>query len=749
MPRLCSQSLFQFFSGITLAVSLWVAPVQASVENALDPIPKDPRFVATLQTELEPWGYFVQRLLELGQSEEIKALLASLEKKGLDLGSDVLPILGSHLSVAGYADELSENKNVQLLFSIDLSSDVAAQALLDKLQKLNDSEFGVKTESHEGHTFLLLSEKKNQKPAMLLGLVVSGQNLLISAAPDSTLLKRALAAQGSRSGNVMSQAGFHKTFQRFKRDPLWGWVDNRFEDPLLQALGQISTDNPFKQGPALQTLWAGTGFGLKPAAEGLSMQFYTPLAQNIPAEWQNFYAQWAAPASPPLKNLLNILPSQPLLVMGGQKLNRYTDLGFFPEGPSQASQEMKKLYTELASTWKELLPVMDVGLDLKKDILPHLDGRYGVVLDVNPAGLPQVLAYVGVKPDSQAKFAPFLRDQFKLDPALLNEFVGASTKAKTSSVKANMHSLQVMVETHGVDWGGMYPESVATIKKEAQAASYWLDLTNPVNQTKGIGLKKALLDYKTYKNFKPQVSFSGMVFYEPLGKSQYGKDCKCKLYPAYRIYGYSPEGELWMMQGGDNGLSMAKVADKLPALPSLSSKPIVFDSQPITYQNQSIYRLKMPSHMQSKQLEAFQPGFVQLGEFGVMGSNLGVLKQAIEQFSAKQHLGQNPLYASLQNKLKQPESDFLIYLDGQKLQTNLAQLTKAAPDSQAVLDLVAPFQGFLMQWNQETDAVTGQIEVPMDMNKVDFQALQKTLMEIFSDFAEERAQESSVKANEQ
>ncbi|MBT9544521.1 MAG: hypothetical protein IV090_03955 [Candidatus Sericytochromatia bacterium] len=749
MMRLLSPSLFKLLPGLALASTLWVSPVLASVENALDPIPKDPSFVATVQTELEPWGYFVQRFLELGQSDQLKELTATLEKKGLDLTSDLLPIFGSHISVAAYGDGQSENKKIEVLFSVDLSSPAAAQALLDKLQKINDPDFSVKTESHDGRTLLTVSEHKNQKPEMIVGLVVSGSNLLISAAPDTAILKRALAAQGSRSGNVLSQAGFHKTFQRFKTEPVWGWANEGLDNQFRQALGQMSGENPFQQGAALQALWAGTGFSARPSQQGLSMQFYTPLAQNIPAEWQAFYAQWAAPASPPLKGLLDALPAKPMFVMGGQKLNRYADLGFYPEGPSQASQDMKKMMTTLASTWKELLPAVDAGLDLKKDLLPHLDGRYGLTMDVNSEGVPQVLAYLGVQPESQAKLGLLLRNKFKLDPALFDEFTGASTKAKTSSVKANMHTLQTLVETYGVDWGGMYPENMARLEKVAKTGSYpyWKEIINPVNQQTGTGLKKALLDYKTYKNFRPHTSFAGMVFYEPLGKGEYSQDCKCKHYAAYRIYGYSPEGELWMMQGGDDNLSMAKVAEKLPSTQVTSTKPIVFASQPIAYQNQQIYLLQLPKQMQTSEAEVFQPGFVQLGDFWVLGSHLSLLKQAVDQASAKEHFAQNPLYTRLQQKLKEPNSDFLLYLDAEKLRDFIAKLGENDNDLPEMMNIIAPFQGFLMQWNQQVDAVSGQIEIPIEMDKVDFKSLQKMLSEPFNGSAVGRSKLSSVKAN--
>lgn len=747
--RLLSPSLFKLLPAVALAATLWMSPVQASVENALDPIPKDPSFVATVQTELEPWGYFVQRFLELGSVDEFKALTATLEKKGLDLTSDILPIFGSHISVAAYGDEPSDNKKIEVLFSLDLSSPAAAQALLDKLQKIKDPDFSVKTENHEGRTLLTVSENKNQKSEMIVGLVVSGANLLISAAPDTAILKRALAAQGSRSGNVLSQAGFHKTFQRFKAEPVWGWADGGLGNQFRQALGQMSGENPFQQGAALQALWAGTGFSARPSQQGLSLQFYTPLAQNIPAEWQKFYAEWAAPASPPLKGLLDALPAKPLFVMVGQKLNRYADLGFYPEGPSQASQDMKKMMTTLESTWKELLPAVDTGLDLKKDLFPHLDGRYGMVMDVNSEGVPQVLTYLGVNPENQAKLGQLLREKFKLDPAQFEELMGAGGKYQSSSVKANMHTLQTVVETYGVDWGGMYPENMARLEKGAQTGSYpyWKQISNPVNQQKGTGLKKALLDYKTYKNFKPHASFAGMVFYEPLGKGQYRQECQCKHYTSYRIYGYSPEGELWMMQGGDESLAMEKVAEKLPSTQSKSTQPLRFEAQPIAYQNQAIYLLQRPKQIQSPSIDEFQPGFVQLGEFWVLGSNLNVLKQAVDQLSSKEHFAQNPLYTRLQQKLKEPNSDFLLYVDAQKLRELVAKLGKEETDLPEIMKIMAPFQGLMMQWNQQVDAVSGQIEMPIEMDKVDFKALQKMLLGPFNGSAMSRAKLSSVKAN--
>ena len=38
---------------------------------------------------------------------------------------------------------------------------------------------------------------------------------------------------------------------------------------------------------------------------------------------------------------------------------------------------------------------------------------------------------------------------------------------KICSVKANMHTLQTIVDTYAVDWGGVYPQDVTSLKAEA------------------------------------------------------------------------------------------------------------------------------------------------------------------------------------------------------------------------------------------------------------------------------------------
>ena len=76
----------------------------------------------------------------------------------------------------------------------------------------------------------------------------------------------------------------------------------------------------------------------------------------------------------------------------------------------------------------------------------------------------------------------------------LPNFISAQDRAKLSSVKSNAHTLQTMVETYAVDWGGVYasslgaPATAGTLMKEATDKTYIKDFKNPFTAQAGAGL---------------------------------------------------------------------------------------------------------------------------------------------------------------------------------------------------------------------------------------------------------------------
>ena len=71
----------------------------------------------------------------------------------------------------------------------------------------------------------------------------------------------------------------------------------------------------------------------------------------------------------------------------------------------------------------------------------------------------------------------------------LPNFIGAQDRAKVSSVKANMHTVQTVIETYAVDWGGVYAENFANLRTEATQTGreYWKEFTNPFTGKSGSG----------------------------------------------------------------------------------------------------------------------------------------------------------------------------------------------------------------------------------------------------------------------
>jgi len=69
----------------------------------------------------------------------------------------------------------------------------------------------------------------------------------------------------------------------------------------------------------------------------------------------------------------------------------------------------------------------------------------------------------------------------------LPNFIGAQDRAKVSSVKANMHTIQTVIETYAVDWGGVYADNLTNLKVAATETGreYWKDFTNPFTGKSG------------------------------------------------------------------------------------------------------------------------------------------------------------------------------------------------------------------------------------------------------------------------
>ncbi|MFN8576504.1 MAG: hypothetical protein U0354_06580 [Candidatus Sericytochromatia bacterium] len=134
--------------------------------------------------------------------------------------------------------------------------------------------------------------------------------------------------------------------------------------------------------------------------------------------------------------------------------------------------------------------------------------------------------------------------------SLLNNHVLAeinnNIKDNISSVKANMHRLQTMVETHGVEWKELYPNNIEDLKIEAEKITkfggYWKEFKNPF--TGKIGINGSLIDYEFYKSYKGNISdLNGMVLYKSFEceKTNLADRKLCRI---YKIWGTDEKGQI-------------------------------------------------------------------------------------------------------------------------------------------------------------------------------------------------------------
>lgn len=138
--------------------------------------------------------------------------------------------------------------------------------------------------------------------------------------------------------------------------------------------------------------------------------------------------------------------------------------------------------------------------------------------------------------------------------AMPKEFKDAENRAMISSVKANMHTTQTMVETYAVDWKGFYPDNIESLNKEAinnKTGIYWKDLINPMTKKTGLGKNGSLINYSTYNSMKSNsLSLKGSVVYQPLD-CKIDKTAKRNLCKSYKIYGLDNKGKTIKDKGSD------------------------------------------------------------------------------------------------------------------------------------------------------------------------------------------------------
>ncbi|MEZ0371230.1 MAG: hypothetical protein ACAI44_19205, partial [Candidatus Sericytochromatia bacterium] len=227
-----------------------------------------------------------------------------------------------------------------------------------------------------------------------------------------------------------------------------------------------------------------------------------------------------------------------------------------------------------------------------------LDGRYGLGLFAGkPAdNLPGAVIYLGVKDGQEASLDKLMQQQFRFRP------VQADMLRTHTSVEANLHLMQSVVETFAIDWSGFYPTDLSTLMRDAQTEgrAYWNPFRNPLSGETGAG--KSVADYAQFSGTAEQ---AGQVFYEPLGTvTREGRTFAT----GFRLYGYDPDGTLYRLNAENAETSdgrLSVVRQDLPKVllpidqPGQAESPDTVLPQLLeTYQGTPIYGLPLKAYVE-------------------------------------------------------------------------------------------------------------------------------------------------------
>lgn len=693
---------------------LWQTPVQATLDDTLQVLPAAPAL--SLSLDLNPKFWLLLAQIPWQQSEPWKQLTQTSQKNGVDLDKELLPLLGSHVSLAVYP---VKDKDPLLMAALHVKDPAKVTALLNKIFK------------GKGSTMTLAL------PEFPIHFSVHGSTLIVDTFPK---------AWSAPATNLLQDPAFKNIYQRFQQEQLWAYLSvDEFPKLAKMFSGKEDLDELQSFVGGIANLEESYGFALVLHPHGVSLKSVTQhkaVDKRTPAQ-QALLKKLQQTSGQKLEEMLALMPAQPLVLMAYPDLHQWGDI-LAQNAPDDS--ELKSFLKDLTGGIAQY-----TGLDWEKDLLPVLDGRIGLAVnypqaqpDFNKNPIPHVLLYAGVK--DPAQFRDLMLNKFVVNTSELakDDLLGpllAQDRIQAASVKANMHTLQTMVETYAVDWGGEYPPSLAALYTEAASKegtdyAYWKELTNPVTQQQGIGKKKAMLDYNQYKWFKAHPDFDGMVFYEPIKSA--GQ------ITGYLTYGYLAGKEYQLAQ------ESAMVEKMRPDAPKRSSEP------PLKFVSQGsdgdtlLYRLNLPAS-QAGPLSKMEiaPSFMVNGNMAIISLQSQAIRDALAHQHQKSGLLKDPQFTEARKQMFGTQGVGLTYMDLQRLGQIISPLVVAeignSDMSKPVLSLLKAFKYLAFDMKYSDQGIDNLWALNVNWSDVDFKWLVSIPGEMLS--AQNRAKVSSVKAN--
>lgn len=394
--------------GLLCGVFLWGYSAQASLESNLRHTPNADA-LAVIKTEPASWEFMFQREPFASGLQEFREDIAGdiSDELGLDLDAELLPMLGTHLSLAFYAQD-----SIPVLMAMDLKADASAQAyarLVKRFQDKAKADPQKQLKQVKVGNYTLYGFQRTDRKQEPVYMTRTQETLLLGSL---TRITAALDPQHRQS--ILKHPPFQSVYNGLKQHKLWFYGNPA---GIAQALRKQKL-NP-DEWKATFTIYDSLGLGLDINPQGvLARTVFQLKDKGLPAAQQRqvnaLLKSWQQPTqTSELQRTLT--PSQVILFAQAAHLKALWQMAqAFPATDPESQQLQEQLHTGFKAV---------TGLDFEKDVLQPSDGNLGLSV-FYPPGVeafdrpPQVVMSIG------AQQAAVLRQnftrRFQLDFEALN-----------------------------------------------------------------------------------------------------------------------------------------------------------------------------------------------------------------------------------------------------------------------------------------------------------------------------------------
>ncbi len=502
-----------------LASLLLGSPAHADLESNLKHTPQRAALVINVNTDYQEWKYFLTRAPFAAGFQEIQAEISKDFQKnmGIDFETEILPMLGTHLTLGFYDEKVSADNPFPLLMSFDIKETSGYSVLIQRLQKSAQTNAAktLLTENYRNLTLYGLRSAKETNPPYF---TLSGQTLLFGS---KTLIKQALDAAANPATAITSLTSFKTTHQALSKQKLWLYLKPEFAEAFMKSGSMDSFKVNNKALPAKKRVQASKsmkvalevyeslGFGVDINANGLVIKGLANykdkgLSANKQAYIQDLFKLWKT-AGDPLRPFLQGAPARPLFFASLDGVKLY-ERAFDLFGSTDA--DSKQVFSAIEQGFQKF-----TGLNFKQDLLQHSDGS-GAIAVFYPEGTevfdrpPQMVIFMGSQ--NNAAILKNLTQKLKIDLSAMAADKRSAKVAKEmiefpAKPSATYQNVPLFIAKNNATAKGLQ-QSLFVQPSYANLGKIWLFASNPEALKSGIdhlqGKKKNLLGNRYFNQMK-------------------------------------------------------------------------------------------------------------------------------------------------------------------------------------------------------------------------------------------------------